>query len=52
MKLHNRKALKQHGKRLRSNRTPAEARLWTAMKKRQLKGRKFSRQYSVGPYIR
>ena len=51
MKLHNRKYLKQHRKRLRSNLTPAEARLWNALKKRQLGGRKFRRQHSIGPYI-
>jgi len=31
--------------------TPAEARLWNALKKRQLAGRKFRRQHSIGPYI-
>ena len=51
MKLHNRKALKQRRKDLRNNGTPAEARLWTALKKRQLGGRKFRRQHSIGPYI-
>lgn len=31
--------------------TPAEARLWTALRKRQCAGRKFRRQHSIGPYI-
>ena len=51
MKLHNRKSLKQHRKDLRNNATPAEAQLWNALKKRQLAGRKFRRQHSIGPYI-
>jgi len=51
MKLHNRKSLKQHRQRLRGNMTPAEARLWNALKKRKLGGRKFRRQHSIGPYI-
>jgi len=37
--------------RLRGNMTPAEARLWNALKKRKLGGRKFRRQHSIGPYI-
>jgi very-short-patch-repair endonuclease len=42
------KALRQH---LRSTLTPAEARLWTQLQNRQLAGRKFRRQQSVGRYI-
>jgi len=49
MKLHDRKYLKQHRKRLRSNMTPAEAQLWNALKKPHLAGRKFKRQHSIGP---
>ncbi|WP_353563996.1 endonuclease domain-containing protein [Longimonas sp.] len=51
MKLHNRQSLKQRRKELRNNATPAEAQLWSALKKRQLSGRKFRRQHSIGPYI-
>ena len=51
MKLHNRKSLRQRRKDLRHNATPAEAQLWSALKKRQLAGRKFRRQHSIGPYI-
>jgi very-short-patch-repair endonuclease len=51
MKLHNRKSLKQRRKELRNNATPAEVHLWSALKKRQLAGRKFRRQHSIGPYI-
>src|SRR5436190_3836300 len=36
---------------LRTSLTPAEARLWTALKRSQLVGRKFRRQHSVGNYI-
>src|SRR5437868_5481044 len=36
---------------LRSNLTPAEARLWSILKNSQLDGRKFRRQHSVGRYI-
>jgi very-short-patch-repair endonuclease len=38
-------------KRLRNNSTSAEAFLWRYLKNKQLDGRKFRRQYSVGPYI-
>src|SRR5579883_1366388 len=36
---------------LRKSSTPAEAVLWTHLQKRQLLGKKFRRQSSVGPYI-
>ncbi len=41
------KALRQ---RLRKERPPAEALLWSRLKGRQLLGQKFRRQHSVGPY--
>ena len=31
--------------------TPAEAALWKRLQKRQLEGRRFRRQHSVGPFI-
>ncbi len=31
--------------------TPAEALLWTQLQSRQIAGRKFRRQHSVGPYV-
>lgn len=31
--------------------TPAEAYLWTYLKARRLKGRRFNRQFSIGNYI-
>ena len=49
--LHNRKYLKDRRKSLRNNLTPAEANLWTQLKKSQLNGRKFRRQHSIGNYI-
>jgi len=36
---------------LRNNLTPAEAKLWTSLSSKQLEGRKFRRQHSVGNYI-
>jgi len=36
---------------LRKSLTPAEATLWSALRRSQLDGRKFRRQHSVGDYI-
>ncbi|MBI3044577.1 MAG: DUF559 domain-containing protein [Betaproteobacteria bacterium] len=36
---------------LRSRLTPAEAALWRLLQRSQVDGRKFRRQYGVGPYI-
>ena len=38
-------------KQLRNNATSAEAFLWRARQKRQVKGRKFRRQHGIGPYV-
>lgn len=43
--------LKTFRKALRNNLTPAEATLWKHLKGKQLEGRKFRRQHSVGNYI-
>jgi very-short-patch-repair endonuclease len=43
--------LKSRRQELRSALTPAEIRLWQALKGRQLMGRKFRRQHSMGPYV-
>jgi len=51
MQIHNRKELKSNRKNLRSNLTPAEARLWKFLQNRQLDNRKFRRQHSIGNYI-
>ncbi|WP_420456480.1 endonuclease domain-containing protein [Rubrivirga sp.] len=40
--------VRQH---LRTHGTPAEVRLWTALKGRRLRGRQFRRQYGIGPYV-
>ena len=48
--IYNSKSLESNRKELRNALTPAEAFLWTQLKKRQLSGKKFRRQYSVGPY--
>jgi very-short-patch-repair endonuclease len=48
--IYNSKSLEPNRKELRNALTPAEAFLWTQLKKRQLSGKKFRRQYSVGPY--
>ena len=50
-RIHNRKELKAIRKRLRKNLTPAEAFLWKHLKAKQLKGRRFQKQHSIGPYI-
>lgn len=49
--VHNRRDLKPTRRKLRNAMTPAEARLWTYLRKGQLAGRKFRRQHSVGRYI-
>jgi very-short-patch-repair endonuclease len=43
--------LKSFRRELRSKLTPAEATLWSLLKGRQVGGRKFRRQYSIGCYI-
>ncbi|KAA3613772.1 MAG: endonuclease domain-containing protein [Calditrichaeota bacterium] len=50
-RLHNLKYLEAKRKELRNQATAAEIRLWKALQKRQLAGRKFRRQHSVGKYI-
>ncbi|MEP6705514.1 MAG: endonuclease domain-containing protein [Acidobacteriota bacterium] len=50
-RLHNRIQIEARRKQLRRNLTPAEAALWNVLKKSQLSGRKFRRQYSVGKYV-
>ena len=51
MRLMNLLYLKSFRRELRNDLTPAEARLWVSLKGRQLEGRKFRRQHSIGPYI-
>jgi len=47
----NRIELKEFRKRLRNKSTSAEATLWNILKNKQLKGKKFRRQHSLGNYI-
>ena len=51
MQTHNRHALKENRRNLRSNLTPAEIRLWKCLQNKQLDGLKFRRQHSIGSYI-
>jgi very-short-patch-repair endonuclease len=50
-KIHNEKRLKAIRRALRNETTSAEAELWKYLQKSQLKGRKFRRQHSIGPYV-
>ena len=49
--IHNRKELLEHRRVLRKNLTPAEAFLWKHLKAKQLDGKKFAKQHSIGDYI-
>jgi very-short-patch-repair endonuclease len=49
--INNLKHLKPFRKNLRNNSTSAEATLWRYLKNKQLDGRRFRRQFSVGNYI-
>ncbi|MGB5082256.1 MAG: endonuclease domain-containing protein [Burkholderiales bacterium] len=49
--VHNIARLKPRRRELRRQLTIAEARLWNHLKGRALRGRKFRRQHSVGPYV-
>ena len=50
-RLNNSRPLEARRRALRANLTPAEAALWRALQRSSLKGRKFRRQQSFGPYI-
>ena len=50
-RIHTKKELAAKRKELRSNLTPAEAFLWKHLKARQLEGKRFTRQHSIGYYI-
>ncbi|WP_224487928.1 endonuclease domain-containing protein [Robertkochia flava] len=51
MGIHNRKESEIRRKQLRSKMTNAEWVLWHHLRKKQLQGRRFRRQHSIGPYI-
>ena len=42
---------KEIRKELRKKATPAERVLWSCLRGNQLRGRKFRRQHSIGPYV-
>lgn len=46
-----RDALRKHAKRMRSNQTPAEHRLWQILRAKRLAGYKFKRQLRIDHYI-
>ena len=48
---HNLRPLRAFRRDLRTNATPAEVALWRHLRRRQLDGWRFRRQYSVGRYI-
>ena len=50
-KLHNPEETLKFRKELRSNLTPAEAFLWSHLKRKKLDGKKFRRQHGIGPFI-
>ena len=49
--LYNNKTLRGRRRELRNNQTDEEKILWAKLKNSKIKGFKFVRQYSVGPYI-
>lgn len=50
-KIHNRGYLKSTRRQLRRNPTSEEILLWQKLKERQLDGRKFRRQHSIGRWV-
>ena len=51
IQIHNKKELLEYRRELRKNLTPAEAFLWNQLKAKQLDGKKFVKQHSIGNYI-
>lgn len=51
MQLFNRKEVQPFRRKLRKQMTPAEVALWSMIRKKQLDGVRFLRQYSIGKYI-
>ena len=49
--LYNQKGLKEKRKALRSNSTSAEAILWKMLKAKQIEGKRWRRQFSIGNFI-
>ena len=44
-------AIQQRARELRREQTPAEQKLWTRLRRKQLYGLKFRRQHPIGPFI-
>jgi very-short-patch-repair endonuclease len=51
IQIHNKNELLESRRALRKNLTPAEAFLWKELKAKQLDGKKFAKQHSIGNYI-
>ncbi|MBI4426784.1 MAG: endonuclease domain-containing protein [Candidatus Kerfeldbacteria bacterium] len=49
--LYNNPSFKRRRQKLRNKSTPAERKLWGHLRKSQLLGLKFQRQYGIGPYV-
>ena len=49
--MHTKKELSDKREQLRHNLTPAEATLWNYLKSKNLDGKRFTKQHSIGPYI-
>jgi len=47
----NRSSEKEKRRQLRTNMPPAESLLWSRLRRKQIHGYRFRRQYSVGPYV-
>ena len=50
-RIFNTAALRERRRELRNNQTPAEKMLWQKIRKKQLSGIQFYRQYGIGAYI-
>jgi len=49
--INNHPDLKTFRQELRNDLTPAEAKMWIYLQRKQLDGRRFRRQHSIGPFI-
>ena len=51
IRINNKQEQTELRKELRNNGTPAEGRMWLMLKNKQISGKKFRRQFSVGKFI-
>ncbi|WP_107668603.1 endonuclease domain-containing protein [Cyanothece sp. BG0011] len=49
--IYNKSSEKEKRRSLRNNMPPAEQLLWARLRRRQVEGVKFRRQYSIGPFV-